>query len=228
MLVRWVTIAGFALAISRLAAGPGLIPGDVWLALQMQAVRLPALELLIRGTNWFGQSAVNVILATLLIALPLLWRGLGAEALLLILAGISRLLNTPVKLLLNSPRPTLEDIAVVEETTGFGFPSGHAMGAVLFFGALIIIAPAVVQRRWLAMALQAVCLILILITGVGRVTVGAHWPSDVLGGYLFGLLFLLPLGWLYHAYRWRINLRPGWFSRSGRRPAQEPPRSGQP
>ncbi len=35
------------------------------------------------------------------------------------------------------------------------------------------------------------CLALILLTGYGRILVGAHWPSDVLGGYLWGGLLLL-------------------------------------
>ena len=40
-------------------------------------------------------------------------------------------------------------------------------------------------------AAAIVCLALILLTGYGRILVGAHWPSDVLGGYLWGALLLL-------------------------------------
>lgn len=217
MIVRVLLLAVLVVGVSRLAAGDGLVPGDVWLALRMQELSHPILTWLARGTNWIGQGAPQTIGVSLVIVAFLFAARYRAEALLVLAASLVRVLNAPIKVLINSPRPTLDLVGVTEEASGLGYPSGHAMGAVLLFGALIIVTPAVVRRRWLVALVRSLAVALILLTGFGRIVSGAHWPSDVLGGYLWGLLLLQPLGWLYHRYRWQLNLRR-WFPSDGRRP----------
>lgn len=82
---------------------------------------------------------------------------------------------------------------MLESPSSPGFPSGHAFGAVLFFGLVWWLAPMLARSRLACRAVRALALRLILATGYSRVLVGAHWPSDVIGGYLWGLLVLLPL-----------------------------------
>jgi undecaprenyl-diphosphatase len=216
VIVWMVILALAAVGVSRLAAGDGLIPGDVWVALRAQEVSVPGLDTLVMATNWLGQGVPQTLAIALLVVAALAASGYRAEALLVLAASFARLLNTLFKAMINSPRPTIDLVGVTEEALGFGFPSGHAMGAVLLFGSLVIITPAVVRQRWLAIPLQMLAVLVILITGFGRVYSGAHWPSDVIGGYLWGLLLLQPLGWLYHRYRWQLNLRP-WFPGDRRR-----------
>lgn len=215
-MVRLLLLAILVFGVSRLAAGDGLVPGDVWLTLRVQELSHPILTWLTRATNWLGMAVPQGIAVSLVIVAILFAARFRAEALLLLTASLARLLNTPLKVLLNSPRPTIDFVGVTEEASGLGYPSGHAMGATLLFGVLIIVIPAVVRRRWLAVLLQIVAVAVILLTGFGRIASGAHWPSDVLGGYLWGLLLLQPLGWLYHRYRWQLNLRR-WFPGDERR-----------
>ena len=82
---------------------------------------------------------------------------------------------------------------MTERAEGLGYPSGHALGAVLFYGALIAVAQCFVGSPRARRLLRVVCLLLILATGVSRVASGAHWPSDVLGGYLWGGVLLAAL-----------------------------------
>lgn len=215
-MVRVVVLAVITAFVSRAAAGDGLLPGDVWVALRVQEISAPGLSRLVMFTNWIGQGVPTTLVISLGIVALLFATRFRAEALLVLAASLARLLNTVLKVVINSPRPTIDLVGVTEEASGLGYPSGHAMGAMLLFGSLIIVIPAVVRRRWLAVPLQVLAMLMILVTGFGRIVTGAHWPSDVLGGYLWGLLILLPLGWLYHHYRWQLNLRR-WLPGDGKR-----------
>jgi membrane-associated phospholipid phosphatase len=72
------------------------------------------------------------------------------------------------------------------------FPSGHVMGAVMLYGMLFFIARRI-ERAWLRLAIQITSVAIIAATGFARVWEGAHWPTDVLGAYAYGGLFLVIL-----------------------------------
>ena len=217
MLARMVSLGMMAFVLSRMVVGFGSIPGEVELALRIQSVSFPGLDYLVVAANWLGQGSLKVIVITLLIVGAMFLARFPAEALLVLVASLCRILNSVIKVWLSRPRPTIDLVNVTEEAVGFGYPSGHAMGATLLFGSLVIVIPAMVKRRWLATLLQALAILMIILTCFSRVYTGAHWPSDVVGGVLIGLVILQPLGWLYHRYRWRIQLHP-WFNRPRRGP----------
>jgi len=80
------------------------------------------------------------------------------------------------KWLIHRPRP---------EASSLGFPSGHATAAAAFFGAAMYLAgslPSLACRTIQVVA--AVCMVLV---AMARVILGAHWPSDALGGIALGL-----------------------------------------
>ncbi len=73
----------------------------------------------------------------------------------------------------------------------FSFPSGHAYTSFLVYGYL-----AYLTGGWLAYLLAAG---LIFIIGLSRVSLGAHFPSDVLGGWLLGAIALaVVIGYINH------------------------------
>ena len=71
------------------------------------------------------------------------------------------------------------------EDASMGFPSGHATAAAAYSGAVIYLAASLTPRVRPVVRVAAV--ILMLGVGVARVMLRAHWPSDVLGGFAFGL-----------------------------------------
>ena len=93
------------------------------------------------------------------------------------------LVNSLIKLAFDAPRPSM--IHSIVETTGTSFPSGHSAGAMALYGALALMT----RSRLLVLA----CVGMILGTGLSRVWLGVHWPSDVFGGWLVGVAWLLVL-----------------------------------
>ena len=72
---------------------------------------------------------------------------------------------------------------------GYSFPSGHSANAAVMYGSAAVYG----KKRWI----RAAAVILPLLVGFSRVVVGAHYPSDVLGGWLLGLAVIWILPWLY-------------------------------
>ncbi len=83
-------------------------------------------------------------------------------------------------------RPDVEPHLVVVKTSSF--PSGHAANSMIFYLALALVLTA--GTRWHRPAAVAAVLLSLLI-GTSRVMLGVHWPSDVVGGWAFGLLWVL-------------------------------------
>ena len=80
---------------------------------------------------------------------------------------------------------------------GESFPSGHTLHAVLTSGlAWLLVAPRltqVVHRR----ALLAAALVWPVLVGISRVHLEKHWPSDVLGAYVYGAVLLIVMTWVW-------------------------------
>jgi membrane-associated phospholipid phosphatase len=90
-----------------------------------------------------------------------------------------------LKALVARPRPAASLIDVIGQPAGASFPSTAAIVYGSVFGSLALLALVRRPRRWL---LAAGCVIVLLAAGAARVTLGAHWPSDILAGYLLVLV----------------------------------------
>jgi hypothetical protein len=188
---KWV-IAGLvmllaALALAVIAAGEGIVPGDVAIARAVQRPVSPEIDTIARFASLVGNDFPSMVaLALIGIFLLICLRRLDL-ALFLAVAVALRAVGPVLKTLIASPRPTSDVIAIIVQSQGLGFPSGHAMGAALFYGAIAIIAPQVVATRLLARGIQVAAVVVMALIALSRVRLGVHWPSDVVGGLLFGL-----------------------------------------
>lgn len=184
-------LAGFAI-LSGFAAAYDRFPADLWLAHRLQGIDAAAF---VRAVDW-AEDLADVpwlIVVWLVGAAALLVAAHRWEALLLLASVLGRLVNAGVKELVDRPRPT-EDLLVVKEfPSSPAFPSGHAAGAIMLYGLLFYFITLFVPYPLLRRLGQAACLWVILFTGMERVYVGAHWPTDVLGGYYLGGLMLAVL-----------------------------------
>ena len=109
---------------------------------------------------------------------------LAGALLLIILAG--RALAEAQKYSIARVRPDLEPHLVVVKTSSF--PSGHATSSMIFYLTLALALTA--GTRWQRVA-AAGAILLSLLIGISRVMLGVHWPSDVIGGWAFGMLWVL-------------------------------------
>ncbi len=111
------------------------------------------------------------------------------EALFILLTTSSNILNAIVKRVIKRPRPDKELVTVVRVLNEPSFPSGHVMYYTNFYGLLIYLLATNWKPGRLRNALIAVCTGMIATIGPSRIYLGAHWPSDVMAGYLYGGLW---------------------------------------
>lgn len=124
--------------------------------------------------SWYVMAPLSLAAAALLV-----WRHRGGQALYLVLTMATQaLLDATLKLLFRRPRPMT---GVVHLST-YSYPSGHSMAAAAFASALVFVAW---PTRWRRAALAGGVAFAGLM-GLSRVFLTAHWPSDVLAGWLIG------------------------------------------
>ena len=193
-LVGFVVLASFAAAFDYFPGDRGLTE-----AIQRGDARAwrEALDWVSRLSEWPGAFIAGFVAAA---GLWLVRH--RSEAVWLLGAFLSQL-NGAVKLAVDRPRPSPELVDVREVATGLSFPSGHAMTTVLLYGFLFYAAGQAFRDRRLRYPVQALCVIIAVLTGLQRVEAGVHWPSDVLGGALLAGLILALLIWSHRRFRAR-------------------------
>ena len=101
---------------------------------------------------------------------------------------IITILNQLLKRILQRPRPT--EFRIVEET-GYSFPSGHSMVSMAFYGYLIYLIYRYIKNKYIKWSLIVLLSILICLIGISRIYLGVHYTSDVLGGFLLSISYLV-------------------------------------
>jgi undecaprenyl-diphosphatase len=111
-----------------------------------------------------------------------------------LLSPAARALNNwALKVTIERPRPSAEHVRFESQPDSFSFPSGHAESAFLLYGLIFYFASIHIHDwRW-RLPVQIACVVIIILSGIERVYVGHHWPSDVIGGYYIGALILAGL-----------------------------------
>jgi membrane-associated phospholipid phosphatase len=158
----------------------------------LQDSGVPGLRPISIGLAVAGTGLPWAILIGLLGLAMLLFIGLRF-AVLLVLTALLQDVGAAIKLLVGRARPTDGTVEVWHQISSHSFPSGHTLGATLVFGFLILALEHTGLNVRVKRLLQAACLTWIALMGVGRMVLGAHWPTDVLGAYLVGAMLLLPV-----------------------------------
>jgi undecaprenyl-diphosphatase len=201
---KFKLIVGFlailALVISIYARFTPRFPGDIYLTLWLQFFNNHLMLSTMKCISFIfgGWFAVLVVVAT---GIVVWWRIGKLEAIMILVGGLITLVNTALKLAINRPRPSADLVHVLSPEQGNGLPSGHAFFAILILGLTAYFISINLKNRVLRMLVLAGLIVLILLVGTSRVYLGVHWPSDVIGGYLIGGVFLAGLIWFHRTWK---------------------------
>lgn len=127
-----------------------------------------------------------VFRVSVLVAAAVLWRRHARSAAMWAASTmiVGTLLGAVLKLVVSRARPALDD--PVATVTGFSFPSGHALNAALGASLLVALLWRPAARRSRRLLLLTVGALLVVLTGLDRVLLGVHFPSDVTAGLMIG------------------------------------------
>lgn len=138
--------------------------------------------------TFLGQPIVLLIIAAAVAAFavrndkPRIALALGAST-------IAFIGNTILKFIFQRERPdTL--YAAGMKIKSYSFPSGHSFGAMVFYGLLAYLAYQYLPQPW-NIIVSVLLGVLILLIGISRIYLGAHFPSDVFAGWILGAIALL-------------------------------------
>jgi undecaprenyl-diphosphatase len=153
----------------------GLIAGDATLVAVVKAV------------TWLGSDGVLwtvVGAAAAVLAIRRQWR----LAIYLLVTGAGALVLDPVlKSLVGRLRPVVAH--PIAHGIGNSFPSGHALGSIVCYGAVLLVFLPVTRGRWRTAFIAATVTLVVLI-GISRILLGVHYLSDVVGAWAVGIAWL--------------------------------------
>jgi undecaprenyl-diphosphatase len=171
--LRWAPLES---ADRGAAAGlNGLIAGNATLVAVVKAV------------TWLGSDGVLWVVvgaAAVVLALRRQWR----LAVYLLVTGAGALILDPVlKSLVGRLRPVVAH--PIAHGIGNSFPSGHALGSIVCYGAVLLVFLPAARGRWRT-AFIAVIVALVALIGISRILLGVHYLSDVVGAWAIGIAWL--------------------------------------
>lgn len=170
-------------------------PGTDWIVEHRAAVVTPVAI----GISDLGGTLPMTALAVVL-CLGLAWRRRWAEAVLVgVATGGAGVLVVVGKHLIGRSRPPAADHLVTE--TNQAFPSGHSLGSIVVIGVLVAVVLSRPHRPATRRITVTVAALFVGAVGLSRWYLGVHWPTDILGGWCAGALWLALCLAAYRIYR---------------------------
>lgn len=186
MLAGTLAFVALAVAAHRVA----FFPIDLTLTRRAQDLHAAWFLTTLAALNRIGfPPLVDFIAAGIVLTMVVTGRRWHAVAATFAAVGIAAL-NFAVKAVVDRPRPPPDLVRVEHTIRSTSFPAGHVMTFMAFFGFLAWLAWSGPVKPWWRVTIAVVLVVAIALVGVSRIVAGEHWPSDVLGGYLLGALWL--------------------------------------
>jgi undecaprenyl-diphosphatase len=146
-----------------------------------------ALVGVVKAVTWLGSNGVlwTVIgAAAIILALRKRWR---LAAYLLVTGAGALILDPILKSFVGRLRPVVAH--PIAHGTGDSFPSGHSLGSIVCYGAILLVFLPAARSRWRPAFITAIVTLVVLI-GISRILLGVHYLSDVVGAWAVGIAWL--------------------------------------
>src|SRR5215472_8630140 len=141
----------------------------------------------VKAVTWLGSDGVlGAVIGAAAVGLALRrrWR----LAIYVLVTGAGALVLDPVlKSLAGRLRPVVAH--PIAHGTGSSFPSGHALGSIVCYGAVLLVFLPAARGRWRT-AFVTVTVVLVALIGISRILLGVHYLSDVVGAWAVGIAWL--------------------------------------
>lgn len=178
-------------------------PFDLSITLAIQRFNLSWFDFFMRLLSFFGGNIVGTVIFFSITGF-LYKKKCKKEAIFLIFStvgieAVSLIVKTAVGRVRPSPTLIHQFTAHLRNDS---FPSGHVLYFCGFYGFLFFLTFILLQKRWYRKVFLGIFAIFITFIGMSRIYVGAHWFSDVVGGYLIGIVWLSFMIFLYN--NWEI------------------------
>ncbi len=191
--VGLLAVFGFGVIVLNLLFEPQLAAGDQAISNFVQSLRNAPADAVLVAVTMMGDSLTLTALAVTLVVTFAVYRHWRAGVAVLLAMVAAAAFVPMIKSILQRPRPT----ALYSGAEAFSFPSGHATLSMTVFGIIaVILADGRSARVKFAIYLSAASLVGAI--ALSRVYLGAHWPSDVVAGLLFGLAMVSVVAFLLH------------------------------
>lgn len=203
---KWFTylllglIIGFSV-LAFFAKNYPYFPFDLVITREIQLITLPLFREAMLGMTWLGYTLQGTYLLLVGCIALLAWKK-NTDALILFLSTTGAVaLSILAKTIVARPRPDPNLIHQLATYTAHdSFPSGHVLFFVGFMGYLLYLVTIYTQKGIVRTVLVTITGLLIILMGVSRIYLGAHWFSDTLGAYLIGTSWLFLVVWLRHRF----------------------------
>lgn len=160
---------------------------DTDISKYIYSFRTPLLTKIMIFVSQLGADFILAVSTIILIFFT--WKKHKSESVLfLIMLLFGALLNLLLKDIFQRPRPTIDPLLTL---TSYSFPSGHAMNSFVFYATVSYFIYHFTKNLKLSFAAAFLSTLLIFLIGISRIYLGVHYPSDVIAGYLTGLLWFI-------------------------------------
>jgi len=166
---------------------------DMFVRTSVHQHATPGLTRLMEAFSFLGSVGTITFLCLVILAALLYLRRRRMAALLGITMIGMVVLDEALKLSFHRPRP---EAFFGPTPSSYSFPSGHAFGALCFYGVLAAILAPRVRGRIAKWAIWSAAVLLIAMIGFSRIYLGVHYPSDVVAGYAAGAVWVAAIGFL--------------------------------